>query len=116
MTKHAPHDPRLQKALRDAEGKSTGSEKGAQGWVFRHAMDAALKSPLAAEAHSPASMPAPIAVSAPASEATTKDPVKSASMDSAMELPPPPAAKPVPSHAQICTDIQTAIRIGVPIW
>ena len=44
VTKHAPHDPRLQKALRDAEGKSTGSEKGAQGWIFRYAMNAVLAS------------------------------------------------------------------------
>ena len=44
MTKHAPHDPRLQKALRDAEGKPTGSEKGAQGWIFRYAMNAVLAS------------------------------------------------------------------------
>ena len=40
VAKHAPHDPRLQKALRDAEGRPTGSEKGSQGWVFRYAMDA----------------------------------------------------------------------------
>ena len=44
VTQHAPHDPRLQKALQDAEGKPTGAEKGSQGWIFRYAMDAVLAS------------------------------------------------------------------------
>ena len=45
MTKYAPFDPRLQQALDDAEGKSTGSEHGSQGWVLRHAMDAVQRAP-----------------------------------------------------------------------
>ena len=45
MTKYAPFDPRLQQALDDAEGKSTGSEHGSQGWILRHAMDAVQRAP-----------------------------------------------------------------------
>ena len=45
MTKYAPLDPRLQKALQDAEGRSSGHEHGAQGWIFRDAMDRLLLAP-----------------------------------------------------------------------
>merc|ERR1719353_1981280 len=45
VTKYAPFDARLQKALDDAEGKSTGSEHGSQGWILRHAMDAVQRAP-----------------------------------------------------------------------
>ena len=45
MTKYAPLDPRLQKALQDAEGRSTGSERGSQGWILRAAMDRVVRAP-----------------------------------------------------------------------
>ena len=45
VTKYAPLDPRLQKALQDAEGRSTGSERGSQGWILRAAMDRVVRAP-----------------------------------------------------------------------
>merc|ERR1712032_855150 len=45
VTKYAPFDARLQQALDNAEGKSTGSEHGSQGWILRHAMDAVQRAP-----------------------------------------------------------------------
>ena len=45
VTKYAPFDARLQQALDDAEGKSTGHESGSQGWILRHAMDAVQRAP-----------------------------------------------------------------------
>ena len=45
VSKYAPLDPRLQKALQDAEGRSTGSERGSQGWILRAAMDRVVQAP-----------------------------------------------------------------------
>ena len=47
VTKYAPHDPRLKKALQDAEGKSTGREAGSQGWILFSAMNVVLTAPVA---------------------------------------------------------------------
>ena len=45
VTRYAPLDSRLQKALQDAEGRSSGHEHGAQGWVLRDAMNRVLVAP-----------------------------------------------------------------------
>ena len=45
VTKYAPFDARLRKALRDARGKSTGSSHDSQGWILRRAMDAVQRAP-----------------------------------------------------------------------
>ena len=45
VTRYAPLDSRLQKALQDAEGRSSGHEHGAQGWILRDAMDRVLLAP-----------------------------------------------------------------------
>ena len=45
VTRYAPLDSRLQKALQDAEGRSSGHEHGAQGWVLRDAMNRVLLAP-----------------------------------------------------------------------
>ena len=45
MTKYAPFDGRLQRALQTAKGKPTNHEHGSQGWIFRHAMDDVHHSP-----------------------------------------------------------------------